>query len=96
MKGCEEGIFNSHASFPDRSPDMDNYSEDDDDSYSSEQEASDDAVHTQVRADCHRFSSLFFPRLCCQKLAISGQQSKERLWRKMAIVPAASLLNMNQ
>uniref|UniRef100_A0A8C5N6D8 Phosphofurin acidic cluster sorting protein 2-like n=1 Tax=Gouania willdenowi TaxID=441366 RepID=A0A8C5N6D8_GOUWI len=32
----------------DRSPDMDNYSEDDDDSYSSEQEASDDAVHGQV------------------------------------------------
>ncbi|XP_024916835.1 phosphofurin acidic cluster sorting protein 2-like isoform X6 [Cynoglossus semilaevis] len=29
----------------DRSPDMDNYSEEDDDSYSSEQEASDDAVH---------------------------------------------------
>uniref|UniRef100_A0A8C1YGS4 Si:ch211-126j24.1 n=1 Tax=Cyprinus carpio TaxID=7962 RepID=A0A8C1YGS4_CYPCA len=33
----------------DRSPDMDNYSEDDDDSYSSEQEASDDAVQGQVR-----------------------------------------------
>lgn len=33
----------------DRSPDMDNYSEDDDDSYSSEQEASDDAVQPQVR-----------------------------------------------
>uniref|UniRef100_A0A7N8WWM4 Phosphofurin acidic cluster sorting protein 2-like n=1 Tax=Mastacembelus armatus TaxID=205130 RepID=A0A7N8WWM4_9TELE len=32
----------------DRSPDMDNYSEEDDDSYSSEQEASDDAVHGQV------------------------------------------------
>uniref|UniRef100_A0A8C2PTR8 Si:ch211-126j24.1 n=1 Tax=Cyprinus carpio TaxID=7962 RepID=A0A8C2PTR8_CYPCA len=31
----------------DRSPDMDNYSEDDDDSYSSEQEASDDAVQGQ-------------------------------------------------
>ncbi|XP_017279828.1 phosphofurin acidic cluster sorting protein 2 isoform X2 [Kryptolebias marmoratus] len=31
----------------DRSPDMDNDSEDDDDSYSSEQEASDDAVHAQ-------------------------------------------------
>uniref|UniRef100_A0A8C9Z9M6 Phosphofurin acidic cluster sorting protein 2-like n=1 Tax=Sander lucioperca TaxID=283035 RepID=A0A8C9Z9M6_SANLU len=31
----------------DRSPDMDNYSEEDDDSYSSEQEASDDAVHAQ-------------------------------------------------
>ncbi|XP_014914545.1 phosphofurin acidic cluster sorting protein 2-like isoform X1 [Poecilia latipinna] len=31
----------------DRSPDMDNYSEDDDDSYSSEQEASDDAVNAQ-------------------------------------------------
>ncbi|TWW78629.1 Phosphofurin acidic cluster sorting protein 1 [Takifugu flavidus] len=29
----------------DRSPDLDNYSEEDDDSYSSEQEASDDAVH---------------------------------------------------
>lgn len=35
---------------PDRSPDMDNYSEEDDDSYSSEQEASDDAVHGQVSA----------------------------------------------
>lgn len=34
----------------DRSPDMDNYSEEDDDSYSSEQEASDDAVHAQVSA----------------------------------------------
>lgn len=34
---------------PDRSPDMDNYSEDDDDSYSSEQEASDDAVQPVVR-----------------------------------------------
>uniref|UniRef100_A0A674A1U8 Si:ch211-126j24.1 n=1 Tax=Salmo trutta TaxID=8032 RepID=A0A674A1U8_SALTR len=32
----------------DRSPDMDNYSEDDDDSYSSEQEASDDAVQPVV------------------------------------------------
>lgn len=32
----------------DRSPDMDNYSEEEDDSYSSEQEASDDAVHGQV------------------------------------------------
>ncbi|XP_062869072.1 phosphofurin acidic cluster sorting protein 2 [Trichomycterus rosablanca] len=35
------------AKASDRSPDMDNYSEDDDDSYSSEQEASDDAVHAQ-------------------------------------------------
>lgn len=34
----------------DRSPDMDNYSEEDDDSYSSEQEASDDAAHGQVSA----------------------------------------------
>lgn len=34
----------------DRSPDMDNYSEEEDDSYSSEQEASDDAVHGQVSA----------------------------------------------
>lgn len=37
----------------DRSPDMDNYSEEDDDSYSSEQEASDDAVHGQVSASIH-------------------------------------------
>ncbi|XP_049321635.1 phosphofurin acidic cluster sorting protein 2 isoform X2 [Astyanax mexicanus] len=35
------------AKASDRSPDMDNYSEDDDDSYSSEQEASDDAVQAQ-------------------------------------------------
>uniref|UniRef100_A0A9J7YJ69 Si:ch211-126j24.1 n=1 Tax=Cyprinus carpio carpio TaxID=630221 RepID=A0A9J7YJ69_CYPCA len=35
------------AKASDRSPDMDNYSEDDDDSYSSEQEASDDAVQGQ-------------------------------------------------
>uniref|UniRef100_A0A665WMH1 Phosphofurin acidic cluster sorting protein 2-like n=1 Tax=Echeneis naucrates TaxID=173247 RepID=A0A665WMH1_ECHNA len=32
-----------------KTSDMDNYSEEDDDSYSSEQEASDDAVHGQVR-----------------------------------------------
>uniref|UniRef100_A0A4W5QUM3 Si:ch211-126j24.1 n=1 Tax=Hucho hucho TaxID=62062 RepID=A0A4W5QUM3_9TELE len=37
----------------DRSPDMDNYSEDDDDSYSSEQEASDDAVQPVVRHSLH-------------------------------------------
>lgn len=43
------------CAFPasDRSPDMDNYSEEDDDSYSSEQEASDDAVHGQVSASIH-------------------------------------------
>ncbi|KAI2658174.1 Phosphofurin acidic cluster sorting protein 1 [Labeo rohita] len=34
-------------SLSNRSPDMDNYSEDDDDSYSSEQEGSDDAGHAQ-------------------------------------------------
>uniref|UniRef100_A0A7N6B7J3 Uncharacterized protein n=1 Tax=Anabas testudineus TaxID=64144 RepID=A0A7N6B7J3_ANATE len=39
-----------HEDGSDRSPDMDNYSEEDDDSYSSEQEASDDAVHGQVSA----------------------------------------------
>lgn len=33
----------------DRSPDIDNYSEEEDDSFSSEQEASDDAVQGQVR-----------------------------------------------
>lgn len=40
----------------DRSPDMDNYSEEDDDSYSSEQEASDDAVHGQVSASLQKKS----------------------------------------
>ncbi|XP_023991852.1 phosphofurin acidic cluster sorting protein 2-like isoform X1 [Salvelinus sp. IW2-2015] len=38
------GQTGTKAKALDRSPDMDNYSEDDDDSYSSEQEASDDAV----------------------------------------------------
>ncbi|KAL1006156.1 hypothetical protein UPYG_G00068590 [Umbra pygmaea] len=38
------GQSGTKAKASDRSPDMDNYSEDDDDSYSSEQEASDDAV----------------------------------------------------
>lgn len=33
----------------DRSPDIDNYSDEEDDSFSSEQEASDDAVQGQVR-----------------------------------------------
>lgn len=42
----------------DRSPDMDNYSEEDDDSYSSEQEASDDAVHGQVSARKYCTSSV--------------------------------------
>lgn len=43
------GVIKCLCLFADRSPDMDNYSEDDDDSYSSEQEASDDAVQGQVR-----------------------------------------------
>uniref|UniRef100_A0AAY4EDC1 Phosphofurin acidic cluster sorting protein 2 n=1 Tax=Denticeps clupeoides TaxID=299321 RepID=A0AAY4EDC1_9TELE len=42
-----------------RSPDMDNYSEEDDDSYSSEQEASDDAVHGQVSTLPRLYSSSF-------------------------------------
>ncbi len=46
----------------DRSPDMDNYSEDDDDSYSSEQEASDDAVQGQVRSS---FQHVFY--ISCSK-----------------------------
>lgn len=41
---------------------MDNYSEEDDDSYSSEQEASDDAVHGQVSARKH-----------CKKSAIASE-----------------------
>uniref|UniRef100_A0AAQ5YIC7 Phosphofurin acidic cluster sorting protein 1 n=1 Tax=Amphiprion ocellaris TaxID=80972 RepID=A0AAQ5YIC7_AMPOC len=40
----------SQAGRKTKTSDMDNYSEDDDDSYSSEQEASDDAVHGQVSA----------------------------------------------
>uniref|UniRef100_A0A674A4U9 Si:ch211-126j24.1 n=1 Tax=Salmo trutta TaxID=8032 RepID=A0A674A4U9_SALTR len=42
------GQTGTKAKALDRSPDMDNYSEDDDDSYSSEQEASDDAVQPVV------------------------------------------------
>lgn len=38
-----------HCLLSDRSPDIDNYSEEEDDSFSSEQEASDDAVQGQVR-----------------------------------------------
>lgn len=53
-------VFNPHTPLPDRSPDMDNYSEDDDDSYSSEQEASDDAVQAQVRPVSYHFSSLLY------------------------------------
>uniref|UniRef100_A0AAQ5XDS6 Phosphofurin acidic cluster sorting protein 2 n=1 Tax=Amphiprion ocellaris TaxID=80972 RepID=A0AAQ5XDS6_AMPOC len=49
------------SSQADRSPDMDNYSEDDDDSYSSEQEASDDAVHGQVSATKCLAPSTFQP-----------------------------------
>lgn len=33
---------------PDRSPDIDNYSEEEEESYSSEQEGSDDPIHGQV------------------------------------------------
>ncbi|XP_063053916.1 phosphofurin acidic cluster sorting protein 2-like [Engraulis encrasicolus] len=45
------GQQGAKAKASDRSPDMDNYSEDDDDSYSSEQEASDDAVQGQDMYD---------------------------------------------
>lgn len=38
-----------HCVLSDRSPDIDNDSEEEDDSFSSEQEASDDAVQGQVR-----------------------------------------------
>lgn len=40
---------------------MDNYSEEDDDSYSSEQEASDDAVHGQVSASLQLQTHLLAP-----------------------------------
>uniref|UniRef100_A0A8C4P5F1 Phosphofurin acidic cluster sorting protein 1-like n=1 Tax=Dromaius novaehollandiae TaxID=8790 RepID=A0A8C4P5F1_DRONO len=43
----------------DRSPDIDNYSEEEDDSFSSEQEASDDAVQGQVKGFDDLFSLLF-------------------------------------
>lgn len=33
---------------PDRSPDIDNYSEEEEESYSSEQDGSDDPIHGQV------------------------------------------------
>lgn len=46
---CHAGTWHLHFVTSDRSPDIDNYSEEEDDSYSSEQEASDDAVQGQVR-----------------------------------------------
>lgn len=78
-----EDVFNSHASLPDRSPDMDNYSEDDDDSYSSEQEASDDAVQAQVRAVCHHASSLL------SRVGVSSPQNavQKILMKQMARIP---------
>lgn len=65
---------------PDRSPDMDNYSEDDDDSYSSEQEASDDAVQAQVRALPYHFSCLqYFVDNCLrQGSAICAPRCKKK------------------
>lgn len=42
-------LWHLHCLLSDRSPDIDNYSEEEDDSFSSEQEASDDAVQGQVR-----------------------------------------------
>lgn len=38
-----------YAPYIDRSPDIDNYSEEEEESYSSEQDGSDDPLHGQVR-----------------------------------------------
>lgn len=61
---------------------MDNYSEDDDDSYSSEQEASDDAVQAQVRAVCHHVTSLqsFVEDCIGLGSALGNAPSKKYLW----------------
>lgn len=58
----------------DRSPDMDNYSEEDDDSYSSEQEASDDAVHGQVSASLQLQTNLGAPYV---KLQVVWKESSD-------------------
>uniref|UniRef100_A0A672GD49 Phosphofurin acidic cluster sorting protein 1 n=1 Tax=Salarias fasciatus TaxID=181472 RepID=A0A672GD49_SALFA len=47
------------AKMSDRSPDIDNYSEEEEESYSSEQEGSDDPIHGQVGPDFHGFESRF-------------------------------------
>jgi len=46
---CHVQLWHLLYLLSDRSPDIDNYSEEEDDSFSSEQEASDDAVQGQVR-----------------------------------------------
>lgn len=75
--------------FPDRSPDIDNYSEEEEESFSSEQEGSDDPLHGQVTVpsrspDCPRrgqtllgFPSLVVasspPRTCSTRMRICGK-----------------------
>lgn len=54
-------FFNSLVRLPpDRSPDIDNYSEEEEESYSSEQEGSDDPIHGQVCLHNSWFISLLF------------------------------------
>uniref|UniRef100_A0A3Q0RE81 Uncharacterized protein n=1 Tax=Amphilophus citrinellus TaxID=61819 RepID=A0A3Q0RE81_AMPCI len=65
-----------HEDGSDRSPDMDNYSEDDDDSYSSEQEASDDAVHGQVRENQPNFKQKFVALL--KRFKVTDEVSWEK------------------
>lgn len=75
--------------FPDRSPDIDNYSEEEEESFSSEQEGSDDPLHGQVTVpsrspDCPGrgqtllgFPSLVVasspPRTCSTRMRICGK-----------------------
>lgn len=76
---------------------MDNYSEDDDDSYSSEQEASDDAVQAQVRALCHHFSSLqSFVDICLRQGSAIGRPQSKNTYEENGHSPAVSFLNMTQ
>lgn len=56
--------------FSDRSPDIDNYSEEEEESDSSEQEGSDDPIHGQVGLDSHKYygySALLMLLFVCRK-----------------------------
>uniref|UniRef100_A0AAR2KBR3 Phosphofurin acidic cluster sorting protein 1 n=1 Tax=Pygocentrus nattereri TaxID=42514 RepID=A0AAR2KBR3_PYGNA len=58
------------AKLSDRSPDIDNYSEEEEESYSSEQDGSDDPLHGQVRSKRGEVVGLLmFDSQCCMQVA---------------------------
>ena len=58
--------------FPDRSPDVDNYSEEEEESFSSEQEGSDDPLHGQVTPHSPSHTPAGKPLQSLQNLLVLG------------------------